>query len=165
MKPFSIRRATPDDAEGTSTIWKQIVGERNYSAVDSPFSIEQERSYLASMSPREVMFVAESEGEIIGFQSLDLFRSLLRSMDHVGELGTFVLPEWRGKGVGHKLATHTLLFAREQGYEKLVIWVRARNTNAQQFYQSLGFRPVGRLTRQVKIGDEYDDEILMELFL
>lgn len=165
MKPFSIRRATPDDAAGTCAVWTQIVAERDNSAVDRPFSVQQERAYLESMSAREAMFVAVSEGEIIGFQSLDLFRGLLRSMDHVGELGTFVLPAWRGQGVGHKLATHMLLFARENGYEKLVIWVRARNTNAQQFYSSWGFRPVGRLSRQVKIADEYDDEILMELFL
>ncbi len=117
------------------------------------------------MSSREAMFVAESDGRIIGMQSLDLFRSLLRTMDHVGELGTFVLPEWRGKGVGHALANGTLAFAREHGYEKLAIWVRARNTNAQQFYSSLGFHPVGWLTRQVKLAGEYDDEILMELFL
>jgi ribosomal protein S18 acetylase RimI-like enzyme len=59
----------------------------------------------------------------------------------------------------------TLEFARSAGYEKLVIFVRASNGDAQKFYASLGFRQCGRLARQVKIAGEYDDEILMELSL
>ena len=86
-------------------------------------------------------------------------------MDHVGQLGTFVSTEWRGRGVGKQLIAHTLAFARSAGYEKLVIWVRASNAGAQTFYSRLGFVPCGRLTRQVKIAGEHDDEILMEMFL
>jgi ribosomal protein S18 acetylase RimI-like enzyme len=62
-------------------------------------------------------------------------------------------------------AAHTLAFARSTGYEKLVIYVRASNTNAQAFYASQSFVSCGRLTRQVRIGGEYDYEILMEMFM
>ena len=50
-------------------------------------------------------------------------------------------------------------------YEKLVIYVRASNTDAQAFYSGLGFLPCGRLARQVKIAGKDDDEIVMEMFL
>jgi ribosomal protein S18 acetylase RimI-like enzyme len=43
--------------------------------------------------------------------------------------------------------------------------VRASNTNAQAFYQGLGFRVCGRLTGQVLIDGVEDDEVLMELFV
>jgi len=112
------------------------------------------------------MFLAETAaGEIVGFQSVDQWTKVFHSMDHVGQLGTFVVREWRGRGVGRELAAHTLAFARGVGYEKLVIYVRASNQGAQAFYAGLGFVPCGRLTRQVKIAGEYYDEIAMELSL
>jgi RimJ/RimL family protein N-acetyltransferase len=118
------------------------------------------------LSAQEAMFVAETmEGQVVGFQSLDRWTKLFHSMDHVGQLGTFVLDQWRGRGLGKQLAVQTLAFARSAGYEKLVVFVRAGNTGAQRFYAALGFSPCGRLVRQVKIADEYDDGIVMEMFL
>jgi L-amino acid N-acyltransferase YncA len=165
MTDVHIRRATPDDAEAISAIWEVICAERVYTAVNQPFSPEQERAYIASLSEREGVFVAEVEGRIVGFQSLDLWVRYTDSFDHVGTLGTFVLPEWRGRGIGRQLARYTLDFARSQGYEKLVVFVRAGNRRAQAFYRSLGFTPCGVLTRQVRIDGQYEDEIFMEMFL
>ena len=166
MTTITIRRGTPDDAPSIVSVWQAIVAEKIYSAIDCPFTLEREREYLKSLSAREGMFLAEtSERQVVGFQSLDQWTKLFRSMDHVGQLGTHILREWRGKGVGKQLAAHTLAFARSAGYEKLVIFVRASNTGARAFYAGRGFVPCGRLTRQVKIGGEHDDEVVMEMFL
>lgn len=86
-------------------------------------------------------------------------------MDHVGQLGTFLLAEWRGRGIGQTLARATFASAREHRYQKLVIWVRASNDAAQRFYMGLGFRECGRLSRQIMVNQECDDEVLMDLFL
>jgi L-amino acid N-acyltransferase YncA len=160
-----IRPATVSDAAAISQIWQAIVAEKIYSAVDRAFTPEQERSYIAALSPRESLFVAEHDGRIAGFQSLDRWSSFMPTASHVGQLGTFVLREARGLRVGQELAKATFEFAKANGYSKLVIFVRASNTGAQAFYKGLGFRECGRLTRQIKIHGEYDDEILMEFFL
>ncbi|HHS98126.1 MAG TPA: GNAT family N-acetyltransferase [Chloroflexi bacterium] len=160
-----IHRATPDDAGAISAIWEVICAERVHSAVNRPFTPEQVRQYLTSLSDREGVFVAEAGDEIVGFQSLDRWAQYTDSFDHVATVGTFVLPDWRGKGIGRRLAQHTFAFARAHGYEKLVVYVRASNARAQAFYQSLGFVPKGVLSRQVKIDGQYDDEVFMELFL
>jgi RimJ/RimL family protein N-acetyltransferase len=39
------------------------------------------------------------------------------------------------------------------------------NIQGLRFYEKLGFRRVGKWTKQVKIDDEYHDEILLEKFL
>ncbi|HEY74820.1 MAG TPA: GNAT family N-acetyltransferase [Thermoflexia bacterium] len=160
-----VRRATPDDAEAISAIWEVICAERVHSAVSHPFTPEQVRQYLTSLSDREGVFVAEAGDEIVGFQSLDRWARYTDSFDHVAAVGTFVLPDWRGKGIGHRLAQHTFAFARAHGYEKLVVYVRASNARARTFYRSLGFVPKGVLSRQVKIDGQYDDEVFMEMFL
>ncbi len=163
--PITIRRATPADAASIGAIWQVIAAEKIYSAIDCPFTLEQERAYLAALADREAVFLAEYAGRVIGFQSLDLWARVIRAMDHVGTVGTEILPDWRGRGIGAQLAAHTLAFARAHGYEKLVIFVRASNPNAQAFYRALGFQECGCFARQVKIDGRYDDEILMEKFL
>ena len=128
--------------------------------------LEEERASLRGPAPREAVHVALApSGQVVGFQSLDLWMPVLETMAHVGSLGTFVLEAWRGKGMGRQLFAATREFAIRAGYEKLVIQVRASNAGAQAFYLRLGFSPVGRLTRQVRIDADYDDEVLMELFL
>jgi L-amino acid N-acyltransferase YncA len=163
--PLTVRRATPADAAGIVSIWAAIVSEQVYSAVDRPFTLEGESAYLESLSAQEAVFVAEDAGRIVGFQTLDRWTKLFHSMDHVAQMGTFVLREWRGRGVGRALAAQTLAFARSAGYEKVVVFVRGRNTGAQRFYAASGFSACGRLVRQVRIAGEYDDEIVMEVFL
>lgn len=163
---FTIRRATEDDAAAIRAILGVIAAERIYSAIDQPFSLEQQREYMRSLSTREAFFIAEDEaGRVLGYQSLDRWSALFGSMSHVAQLGTFLLPEARGSGVGHALAERSLVFAREAGYEKIVIQVRGSNERAQSFYRALGFSECGRLSRQVRIGGVVDDEVLMEYFV
>jgi len=91
---FSVRRATEADADGIVAIWQVIAAERSYSAIDQPWTVEQERRYLFSLSPREAIHVAvSSSGHIVGFQSLDPWAPAIHSMRHVAQLGTFLLPE------------------------------------------------------------------------
>ncbi len=161
----AVRRATIADAASIVAIWQAIVAERVYSAVDTAFTLEDERAYIASLSPREGIFLAEVNGSVVGFQTLDLWARYMHSMDHVGSIGSFLLREWRGRGIGQRLAAHTFDFARSADFEKLIIFIRASNATGQKYYQGLGFVPCGRFTRQTKIDGQYDDEILMELFL
>jgi ribosomal protein S18 acetylase RimI-like enzyme len=163
---FQIRRAGVDDADGIATVLRSVVAERVHSAIDRAWTAEQQRSYLASLSSREVFHVAiDGSRDIVGYQSLDLYSPILPSMAHVGQLGTFLMPAWRGRGVGRALFDATVQFAESAGYRKLVIQVRASNASAQAFYRRLGFVACGRLRAQVLIDHEEDDEIVMELFL
>ena len=163
---LDIRRATAADAGAIVAILEAIASERIYTAINKPWSAAEQRKYIVSLSEREVIHVAEEGGtEIIGYQTLELWAPTLDSMAHVGQIGTFLKPEWRRRGIGGALFQSTLDFARERDYFKFVIQVRASNIPAQAFYQRLGFRECGRLTRQVRIGVLEDDEVIMEFFL
>lgn len=162
---MDIRMASPLEAAGIVRVLEVVAAEREHSAIDEPWTVEQEARYLESLSAREAFHAAVgSSGEIVGFQSLDLWSPVLPAMAHVGQVGTFLLPEWRGRGVGRHLWNVTLSFAREADYRKLVVQVRGTNTVAQNFYRALGFTECGRLTRQVIIDGYEDDEVLMEFF-
>ena len=163
---YRIRRATEADAGGIAHVLASVVARRGLSAIDRAWPPEEQRTYLLGLSEREAFHVAEtSGGAIVGYQSLDRYSTILTSMSHAGTLGTFVLPEWRGRGVGRALFEATRRFANAAGYRKLVIFVRATNQPAQAFYGALGFAACGRLTRQVVLDGTEDDEVIMELFL
>lgn len=164
--PFAIRRATEADAEAIIAVLEGIASERIYTAINRPWSADQQRQHLVSLSARETIHVAETEGEaIIGYQTLELWAPTLDSMAHVGQIGTFLRPAWRRRGIGEALFQRAVDFARKRDYLKFVIQVRSSNISAQGFYQRLGFRECGRLNRQVRINGREDDEIIMEFFL
>ena len=81
-------RATVADAAGISAVWEQIVAERRYSAVADPWSASEEAAHIEGLSSRESVFVASTDGRIVGFQSLDRWAGNLLFVDHVGQLGT-----------------------------------------------------------------------------
>ena len=164
--PFAIPTATGADAEAIIAILEGIAAERIYTAINRPWSADQQRQYLQSLSAREAIHVAETaRGAIIGYQMLELWAPTLESMAHVGQIGTFLRPAWRRQGIGEALFQRTLGFARKHGFLKFVIQVRSSNVSAQGFYRRLGFRECGRLTRQVRIGKQEDDELILEFFL
>lgn len=160
-----VRRALSADAPEIAQIWEEIVQEKRYSAVARAWSPSEQAAYIDGLSPREAVFVADVDRSVVGFQTLDQWATYPSFMDQVGQLGTFITAKWRTAGIGRMLAGATFAFAREHGYRKLVIWVRASNHDAQRFYTGLGFRECGRLSRQLLIEGDYDDELLMELFL
>ena len=161
-----IRRALPADAERIAAVLEVIAAERVHSAIDRAWTVDEERRYMESLSPREAIHVAVDDVHgIVGLQILDLWSPTLTSTAHVGQVGTFLLPEWRRGGLGRRLWSATLAFANEAGYRKLVIQVRGSNAAAQAFYRRLGFQECGRLSRQVLIDGIEDDEVLMECFI
>jgi [ribosomal protein S18]-alanine N-acetyltransferase len=162
----AIRRATAADAEAIIDILEGIASERVYSAINKPWSVAEQRDFIVSLSAREAIHVVEEAGKgIIGYQPLELWARTVDSMAHVGQIGTFVRPDWRGRGIGDALFRSTVDFARERDYLKFVIQVRSSNDSAQGFYRRLGFRECGRLARQVRFGGQEEDEVLMEFFL
>lgn len=164
--PFAIRRATEADAEEIIAILEGIASERIHTAINNPWSADRQRDYIVSLSPREAIHVAVTERDTIaGYQTLELWASTLDSMAHVGQIGTFLKPEWRRRGIGEALFQRTVDFARQRDFLKFVIQVRSANLSARGFYQRLGFHECGRLTRQVRIDGREDDEIIMEFFL
>jgi ribosomal protein S18 acetylase RimI-like enzyme len=163
---FQVRRAVPEDGAGTSRVLEAVVAERVHSAIDRAWTAGEQRDYIQSLSDREALHVAvDPTGQIVGSQSINLYTRTLTSMRHVAQLGTFVLPAWRGRGVGRRLFEASRAFAAGARYRKIVIQVRASNAGALAFYRGLGFTACGRLREQVVIDDRDDDEIVMECFL
>jgi len=81
----------------------------------------------------QFVFVAEREGEVVGFSQLDPSKGEVEAL--------YILPEAAGTGIGRALLSRTEEEARKEGIERLRL---SSTLNAESFYTRLGYRPLGR---------------------
>ncbi len=78
--------------------------------------------------------------------------------------GLYVSPERRGAGIGQALLAGAYDLARGMpGVEQLHVRVSTSSDVAIRLYEQFGFSVFGVERRALKIGDHYEDEILMVL--
>lgn len=95
----------------------------------------------------------------------DIVRFRLEGFRHAGRLGMGLLPAYRGLGLGAQLLAETLSGARRMGIERVELEVFASNADAIKLYHKFGFVVEGTKKRARKLDGEYDDDLLMALFL
>ena len=73
--------------------------------------------------------------------------------------------DW-GQGLGKKILSELIAFAKQAGYEFLELEVAASNSTAVSLYQKMGFEVYGERPRSLKLkSGDYYDELLMVLKL
>lgn len=161
---LSIRDVEPDDAEAVLGILNPIIEARIYTALDTPFSIDEERAFIAGFPRRGIWKVAvrRADRKLVGFQIAEPFATYTRAFDHVGTIGTFVELGLRRQGIARRLFEATFAAARLAGYEKFFSFVRADNPAALQTYLDQGFTVIGTAKDHAKIDGRYIDEVLIE---
>ena len=63
------------------------------------------------------------------------------------------------------MMNYMIEWAKKNGYEKVSLAVFSTNKRAINLYKKFGFEIEGAKKREIKINEEYMDEILMALFL
>ena len=167
MIDLIVRDVTLADADALAAIVNPIVEARIYTVLDSPFTVEAERAFIAAFSARGVWKIAvrRADNRAVGYQMLQPFADYTKAFDHVGTLGTYVNLTQLRQGIAKALFAATLSAARDKGYEKIFTFVRADNPAALATYRAHGFEIIGTARRQAKIDGRYVDEILIERFL
>ena len=58
--PVRIRKAGPDDAAGVAAVLNGVIAGGSPTLLDTPFSVEEERTYIESLPARSFLHVAET---------------------------------------------------------------------------------------------------------
>jgi ribosomal protein S18 acetylase RimI-like enzyme len=108
-----------------------------------------------------VLFALDNE-QIIGTVSLVMENRA--KTGHIANIyGVYVKPEYRGHGIGKKLIASALeQAALNSRITKIKLTVNTRQLAAVRLYKSMGFEIIGTMRREIKVGDVYYDEFLME---
>jgi len=101
--------------------------------------------------------------EVVGWA--DIFPLSRKTIDHRGMLGMGVIPSYRGKGIGSLLLKEVIAMAKARGLEKVELEVYEGNSGARALYKKFGFVEEGHIRKGRKHKGQYEDMILMGLFL
>ena len=104
-----------------------------------------------------------SQEVVVGW--CDIVRHQREGFRHVGTLGMGILAEYRGQGLGDRLATDTIRAATEAGMERIELEVFASNERAIALYRKLGFVTEGIKRNARKLDGVYDDNVFMALLM
>ena len=157
-----VRPATPPDAAGIATVhvrtWQgayaHVFPHDALQALPLEPRIELWSRTLGSPEPRPAVFVAEDDGEIVGFVSVGPSREDERE----GELyAIYVLPTAWGSGAGAELMSRALEALRAAGFAEATLWVLGDNPRARRFYEREGWRADGATRREEFLGVEIEE--------
>lgn len=144
---FAIRRAIQEDREAIWRVHGRAI--RETCASHYPPEVLQiwagglRADKYAEAIERYEFFVAEEDGEVVGFGELG---------PEAGEIqGLYVSPDVGGRGVGWKLLCTLEETARAHGLGSLRL---TASLNAVAFYERAGYSPAGELTKTLAPGVE-----------
>ena len=140
--PFTVRPARLADALGIANVHRRAVHglAADYYAQDvleqwaGPVSLARaERLYREGQAGGAIQFVAELDGEVMGFGVV---------APAAGEIvACYVAPEASRRGVGSRLLAEMEGLARQAGCAHLTL---RSSTNAKSFYRARGYLEAGR---------------------
>ena len=152
-----IEHASPADASGVLDFLRVAGSETDnltFGPEGLPFTVESEAAYIRQSheSRDNIMLLAKANGQVIGSASLN---RLSRRMQHRGELSIAILKAYWNKGIGGKMITEILNFAKENSFEIIELQVRSDNLAAIHLYEKFGFRKTGSHPSFFKIDGAY----------
>jgi GNAT superfamily N-acetyltransferase len=142
---ITIRQAIAGDAAAIArvridawrTTYRGIVPDAYLDAMDVEASTRMWDRVLTAAATKASVFVAENEGEVVGFAAANLLQE--PKHDFNAELSAIYLRrDFRRAGIGRRLVRAVTQAQREKGANGLIVWVIAENRVARSFYEALG---------------------------
>jgi L-amino acid N-acyltransferase YncA len=160
----TIRPATAADVPAVTRIYNEGIVDR-LATLETEERTEPERAaWLAARGERHPVLVAERDGRVVGWGSLNPFNPR-PAYRFVADFSVYVAREARGGGVGSALLQALVEAARALGYHKLVLAAFPFNPAGVALYRRHGFREVGVYREQGVLDGRWVDVVVMERLL
>lgn len=110
-----------------------------------------EQEVLATRNDPKLSFVSKINKEIIGFLKVAVKSAYILDYDaHINLLqdvafiqDTFVLPEYRQKGIAKSMVSKAMIYLKDHGYQKIFCHIPDWNIASIRTYTGLGFKRYG----------------------
>lgn len=167
---YTLRSPELADAEKMIEYLKATAAETEYGLSypeEMEFSVQDEENFISHYSEDQgsMMITAFAGDRLVGNASLSCVLDKKKTR-HRATFGMAMLKSEWGNGLGKKILSELIAFAKQAGYEFLELEVAATNTTAVNLYQKVGFAVYGERPRSLKLkSGDYYDELLMVLDL
>jgi len=156
--------ATPADIEAICAIHNQGIIDRIATLDTHLRAPDDTRAWLAERGPRHPVIVADVDGTVVGWASLNRFNTR-PAYDNVADFSVYIERSWRGKGIGRQLLDQLIELARGIGFHKMVLAAMAYNSAGLALYTRAGFTHVGVYREQGQLDGMWVDVVIMEKLL
>lgn len=164
MTGTSVRRAELDDAGAIGAIYDAAIADGTATFATGPHTPEERRGWLAGRAATAPVFVADRDGEVLGWSAIAPF-SHRSWYSGVGEYTVYVAGAARSRGIGGMLLARLIVDAPAFGYWKLVGLIFPENAAGLALAHGAGFRDVGRLAAHGRMDGRWRDITLVERHL
>ena len=161
--PLHIRRAGREDAAEIGRIHVDAV-RRAYSGIYTPEYLaglsaderaarwtEEGKGHLARTDTTFAVFVAFSDGRLVGFADIGPVEEPAAS-DCAELFAIYLDPAYIGKGVGQALFHTCVEHAKAHGFKSMTARVLSRNFRARAFYERMQGEPMPATEKLIRTG-------------
>ena len=141
-----VRDARPGDEQAIARVhtvtWQaayaHVFPEEALAAIDVAAREEMWRAAIEEPPPRSATFVAERNGDVVGFAGVGAARD--EDVPGAGRVyAIYVAPQAWGTGAGAALMARAEDALRQLGFEEAILWVLDDNPRARRFYERSGW--------------------------
>jgi phosphinothricin acetyltransferase len=141
-----IRFAKREDFESIIAIYNHAIDEKFATADTEQVTLESKKEWFAQHLPETYpIYVAEKNGEIIGWCSLSPHRPGRKALRTVTEISYYIHKDHRRKGVANSLIIHTIESAKVLGFRNLIAILLDLNNPSIYILKKFGFERWGHL--------------------
>ena len=147
-RDIEFRIAEYDDLPAIVKIYNQAVPTYRSTARTEPVTVEERKNWFQEHDPQHhPIFIAELDGNVIGWCSLSEYRSGRPALRYTAELSYYVDTQYQGLGIGSELVSRALKISPSLEIRNLVAVLIDRNDASRKLLEKLGFQQWGYLPR------------------
>jgi phosphinothricin acetyltransferase len=164
MPAATIRLATEADLPAINAIYNHYVAHSTCTYQLTPETAEQRLHWFRAHDVLHPVTVAEADGAIVGWASLNVYHSreaYARTVDN----SIYIHPEHQRRGHGRALLADQIERARCLGHHTILAGISAEQTASVALHTALGFAPVARLREVGFKHGQWLDVLYLQLML
>lgn len=164
MSACSIRLATRDDAGAINDIQNHYVVHSTATFLTEPLTLERRLAWLDGRLPVHPVIVAQADGSVVGWGSLEVFRSR-PAYRHTAEFSIYVHHERHRRGIGRSILADLIERARALGHHTLVGGCCSESTAVLALLEASGFSRVAHFREVGRKFDRWLDVVFLQRIL
>jgi phosphinothricin acetyltransferase len=160
-----IRQATSSDLETINSIYNEAIREGGFTGDIEPVTLESREYWYSDHINSYRIFVIQEQDAVVGYVSVSPYRKGREAFRNTCEISYYLFSHARGKGLGKKLLSHAIDYARAAGFRVIVAVLLGCNERSIKLLKSFKFSESGRICEAACIGNELVDHLYMSLLV
>lgn len=152
MSVIQVRKAMKEDVSSILEIYNDAIVHTTATFDLEEQTLEEKEEWFKQFNDTYPLFVAEIEGQVVGFSSLTEFRKK-KAYAKTVENSIYIHQSARGKGVAKLLLDRLIVAAKEVGHHTIIAMITKGNEISIKLHEQYKFECVGELR---EVGDKFE---------